>query len=56
MPEEKAPSSAAFLPASLIYFCSDKLVYFQSGVDPIRQRCIAEPGEGKAKEFGYVIR
>ena len=48
--------AAAFLPVSLIYFCSDKLVYFHSGVDPIRQRCIVEPGEGKAKKFGYVIR
>ena len=31
MLEEKAPSSAAFLRKSQIYFCSDKLVYFHSG-------------------------
>ena len=50
-------SSAAFLPGITdLFFFSDKLVYFQSGVDRIRQRCIAEPGEGKAEEFGYVIR
>jgi hypothetical protein len=36
MPEEKAPSSAAFLPVSLI----------------IRRRGMAEPGHGKAKELG----
>jgi hypothetical protein len=33
MPEEKAPSSGAFLPASLMYFCSGKPMHFYSGVD-----------------------
>ena len=32
MPDEKAPSSGAFLP-SLMYFCSGKPMYFCSGVD-----------------------
>jgi hypothetical protein len=33
MPDEKATSSGAFLPASLMYFCSGKPMYFCSGVD-----------------------
>jgi hypothetical protein len=33
MPEEKAPSSGAFLPASLMYFCSGEPMHFCSGVD-----------------------
>src|SRR5208283_1039576 len=33
MPEEKAPSSGAFLPASLMYFCSGQPMHFCSGVD-----------------------
>jgi hypothetical protein len=33
MPEEKAPSSGAFLPASLMYFCSGWPMHFCSGVD-----------------------
>jgi hypothetical protein len=33
MPEQKAPSSGAFLPASLMYFCSGQPMHFCSGVD-----------------------
>jgi hypothetical protein len=33
MPDEKAPSSGAFLPASLMYFCSGEPMHFLSGVD-----------------------
>jgi hypothetical protein len=33
MPDEKAPSSGAFLPASLMYFCSGQPMHFGSGVD-----------------------
>ena len=33
MPQEKAPSSRALLPASLMYFCSGQLMHFCSGVD-----------------------
>ena len=33
MPEEKAPSSGAFLPASLMYFCSGEPMHFCCGVD-----------------------
>jgi hypothetical protein len=33
MPQEKAPSSGALLPASLMYFCSGQLMHFCSGVD-----------------------
>ena len=33
MPDEKAPSSEAFLPASLMYFCSGEPMHFLSGVD-----------------------
>ena len=33
MPDEKAPSSGAFLPASLMYFCSGQPMHFCSGVD-----------------------
>src|ERR1019366_1440928 len=36
MPEEKAPSAGAFLPASLRYFCSGKLMHLCSGVDSTR--------------------
>jgi hypothetical protein len=35
MPDEKAPSSGAFLPASLMYFCSGVPMHFLSGVDTI---------------------
>ena len=33
MPDEKAPSSGAFLPASLMYFCSGQPMHLCSGVD-----------------------
>jgi hypothetical protein len=33
MPDEKAPSSGAFLPLSLMYFLSGKPMHFCSGVD-----------------------
>jgi hypothetical protein len=33
MPDEKAPSSGAFLPASLMYFCSGQPMHFCCGVD-----------------------
>jgi hypothetical protein len=33
MPDEKAPSLGAFLPASLMYFCSGEPMHFLSGVD-----------------------
>jgi hypothetical protein len=35
MSEEKAPGSGAFLPASLMYFCSGKPMHFCSGVDTL---------------------
>jgi hypothetical protein len=37
MPQEKAPSSGALLPASLMYFCSGQLMHFCSGVDTIHE-------------------
>jgi len=33
MPDEKAPSSVAFLLASLMYFCSGQPMHYCSGVD-----------------------
>jgi hypothetical protein len=33
MPDEKTPSSGAFLPASLMYFCPGLPMHFCSGVD-----------------------
>ena len=33
MPDEKTPSSGAFLPASLMYFCSGQPMHYCSGVD-----------------------
>ena len=36
MPDEKAPSPAAFLPASLMYFCSGEPMHFCSGVDKLK--------------------
>jgi len=46
MPEEKASSSGAFLPASLMYFCSGQPMHFCCGVDtqearPSEERLIA---------------
>ena len=37
MPYEKAPSSGAFLPASLMYFLSGEPMHYLSGVD-IKER------------------
>jgi len=39
MPDEKAPSSGAFLPASLMYFCSGVPMHFLSGVDNCEKGC-----------------
>jgi hypothetical protein len=33
MPDEKAPSSGAFLLGSLMYFCSGQPMHYCSGVD-----------------------
>src|SRR5664280_265749 len=41
MPDEKAPSSGAFLPASLMYFCSGEPMHFLSGVDMHSGHCSA---------------
>jgi hypothetical protein len=38
MRDEKAPSSGAFLPPSLMYFCSGKPMHFYSGVDSPKER------------------
>ena len=35
MPYEKAPSSGAFLPASLMYFLSGEPMHYLSGVDKL---------------------
>ena len=35
MPDEKAPSSGAFLPLSLMYFLSGEPMHYLSGVDTI---------------------
>ena len=35
MPDEKAPSSGAFLLASLMYFCSGQPMHYCSGVDSL---------------------
>jgi hypothetical protein len=37
MPDEKAPSSGAFLLASLMYFCSGQPMHYCSGVDSTLQ-------------------
>ena len=45
MPDEKAPSSGAFLLASLMYFCSGQPMHYCSGVDTsLAQGLAAEPG------------
>jgi hypothetical protein len=36
MPYEKAPSSGAFLPASLMYFLSGEPMHYLSGVDTLQ--------------------
>lgn len=36
MSDEKAPSSGAFLPAPLMYFCSGQPMHFCPGVDSER--------------------
>src|SRR5450759_605232 len=38
MPKQKAPSSGAFLPATLMYFCSGEPMHFLSGVDTRARR------------------
>jgi len=38
MPDEKAPGSGAFLPASLMYFCSGQPMHFCPGVDTLSMR------------------
>jgi hypothetical protein len=46
MPYEKAPSSEAFLPASLMYFLSGEPMHYLSGVDSHlfeRGSCSTEP-------------
>jgi hypothetical protein len=43
MPEEKAPSSGAFLPASLMHFCSGQPMHFCSGVDTLTMIAPAQP-------------
>ena len=35
MPDEKAPSSGAFLPLSLMYFLSGEPMHYLSGVDTV---------------------
>ena len=35
MPDEKAPSSGAFLPLSLMYFLSGEPMHYLSGVDKL---------------------
>ena len=43
MSEEKAPGSGAFLPASLMYFCSGKPMQFCSGVDTQAPKPLEDP-------------
>ena len=43
MPEEKAPSSGAFLPASLMYFGSGEPMHFCSGVDSTALSTMTSP-------------
>ena len=40
MPDEKAPSSGAFLLASLMYFCSGHPMHYCSGVDSRSKRLL----------------
>ena len=40
MPDEKAPSSGAFLPLSLMYFLSGEPMHYLSGVDSWDRRWI----------------
>ena len=37
MPDEKAPSSGAFLPLSLMYFLSGEPMHYLSGVDIVNE-------------------
>ena len=58
MPDEKAPSSGAFLPASLMYFCSGEPMHFCSGVDTEGRR-LTRGSAGQAvvtdqAQAGYV--
>ena len=52
MPDEKAPSSGVFLPASLMYFCSGEPMHFCSGVDSgphrARTRRLASSGHPRS--------
>src|ERR1700683_4309445 len=52
MPDEKAPSSGAFLPASLMYFCSGQPMHFCCGVDTLaRTRRRSEPRSAGLSRF-----
>jgi hypothetical protein len=53
MPNEKAPSSGAFLPASLMYFCSGQPMHFCSGVDRILIYTASGDSEGT---LGGLVR
>jgi hypothetical protein len=48
MPQEKAPSSGALLPALLMYFCSGQLMHFCSG-----SCCAASSEAGCSPPSGY---
>jgi hypothetical protein len=48
MPDEKAPSSGAFLPLSLMYFLSGEPMHYLSGVDT---RCLDSKDQCFATQY-----
>ena len=54
MPKSRAPGSGAFLPASLMYFCSGQPMHFCSGVDIWRdQGKVPQARELLAPVYGW---
>ena len=56
MPDEKAPSSGAFLTVSLMYFCSGKPMHLSSGVDrlSVESEMTGKPSNVRSKPNGRI--
>ncbi len=55
MPDEKAPSSGAFLPASLMYFYSGQPMHHCSGVDSVFEEIPKRRGTSTADHLRLVL-
>ena len=53
MPDEKAPSSGAFLPLSLMYFLSGEPMHYLSGVDTTTTWPVGRDNGDRGAEAGH---